>query len=260
MKIFKITYLIMLIMLSLTSCLSYKPGTVYQTGRSDLSSIAQVSVPFIEIDPEWNKLEVIEEDSFGRVLYKFMSYSRALGELNDDQIWTMLICQKSDKNYTYYYENYSFILSGGDDDFENAEIEKLKVWNDWNKDLDDSKMTKVINDYSPYGRLSLSYDEYDEISINIASYISFDDESKLYLDLIAIDANLKYFFIIREYSSNENEVILGASYFAILNQDFMIESNDCVIKILDIVNCQADMAKIKERCNWTFEKYLPPED
>ena len=64
-----------------------------------------------------------------------------LSDYSDDFVYAMVICQKSDENFAYYYDDFNFILSE-DGEFGEEEITKLKNWNDWSQNLDYSKNGK----------------------------------------------------------------------------------------------------------------------
>ncbi|RGQ33011.1 hypothetical protein DWY99_14150 [[Clostridium] leptum] len=133
MKKFLSVTLALLILFNLTSC--YRPNTIFRTKRSDLYAVTCFSVPYISGDPEWDKLFIMEKDSQGRTLYKYIASTRYLSDYSDDFVYAMVICQNSDENFAYYYDNFNFILSE-DGEFSEEEITKLKTWNDWEKDLD----------------------------------------------------------------------------------------------------------------------------
>lgn len=100
-------------------------------------------------------LEVIEEDFFGRKLFCYYE--------SDDTGVCLLISQKAESGYVYFYPDCNFIaaplvagnkvdLHGTDipstidnplNDFKMEEINKLKELNDWNKELREDKMAKA---------------------------------------------------------------------------------------------------------------------
>ena len=78
------------------------------------------------------KLEVLEEDKYGRVMFSYSEYKSF-------NTYNILIKQSCDEDYVYYYPDINFI-SNSDNNFSTEEIEKLKLENDWNLDLNYNKM------------------------------------------------------------------------------------------------------------------------
>lgn len=94
-------------------------------------------------------ISIIEEDSYGRIMF---FYSGNDSDVYKNMIDIVGICQKSDKKNTYYYEDDCFFVCKGFDDglklsdilpLVQNDIDKLKKLNDWNKELDESKMTSA---------------------------------------------------------------------------------------------------------------------
>ena len=71
MKKFLSVTLALLILFNLTSC--YRPNTIFRTERSDLYAVTCFSVPYIAGNPEWDKVFIMEQDSQGRTLYKYIA-------------------------------------------------------------------------------------------------------------------------------------------------------------------------------------------
>jgi len=102
----------------------------------------------------------IEEDGYGRMIYIFSGFSITAedNERVGRQLWAVLIQQKTDDDYVYYYPDFNFIVKEFADSkqsvskdvfLENTyhqlpkeEIEALKENNDWNKPFNADKMIK----------------------------------------------------------------------------------------------------------------------
>ena len=97
MKKFLSVTLALLILFNLTSC--YRPNTIFRTERSDLYAVTCFSVPYIAGNPEWDKVFIMEQDSQGRTLYKYIANTKFLSDYSDDFVYAMVICQKSDENF-----------------------------------------------------------------------------------------------------------------------------------------------------------------
>lgn len=233
-------------LISSTSC--YQLHGVHSSGRSDLYAVACYSVPFVTGNPNFDAVKVIEKDKYGRVLFKYTSFTHALDDFNGDHVCALLICQKSDKEYAYYYENYSFIISTGDDTFADSEIQRLKELNDWDKELVQAKMSKVMNRFGPYGNL-MFFDD-DESVAAVKNYLEPQKSARYFSDIISMDADNKIFYVLREYAKSNNGYSYFKAYFVISDKNFNIESDTSIMIIDDIINCQANMQSFKEQNNW----------
>ena len=87
--------LALLILFNLTSC--YRPNTIFRTERSDLYAVTCFSVPYIAGNPEWDKVFIMEQDSQGRTLYKYIANTKFLSDYSDDFVYAMVICQNQTK-------------------------------------------------------------------------------------------------------------------------------------------------------------------
>lgn len=248
MRLVPIRLLVVIIfaILSLSAC--YFPSSVYRSGRSDLFAVACYSVPFLHSSREFDRVEVIEKDKFGRVLYKYTSNSDALFEYNGNHICALLICQKTDKKYAYYYENYSFIISMGDDTFNESDIQRLKELNDWGMELVSEKLSKVLNSFGPYG--TQSFFEPEKAEDVVKSYLDLQTSPLFFTDLIAMDAENRIFYVLREYNKSAKGYVFGKTYFVISDKAFNIDSDSSIMIVDDIINCQEDMQSFKDRNNW----------
>ena len=186
MKKFLSVTLALLILFNLTSC--YRPNTIFRTERSDLYAVTCFSVPYIAGNPEWDKVFIMEQDSQGRTLYKYIANTKFLSDYSDDFVYAMVICQKSDENFAYYYDDFNFILSEDN-------LVKKKSWNDWIL----FKNGKSQNNYHPH-KTSYSYSETDFLNYNEDDILKawepyFNDVNLSYrIDLVSKDAKDRYLF------------------------------------------------------------------
>lgn len=113
----------------------------YTGEETDLYTIAAYSI--LPSDSMGTKIEIIEEDAYGRVLYKVEStkdplFYQCFGEKGP--LIAFFICQHSDKQKVYYYEDDCYMVFASAEDFSSAEQMQLKEQNDWDLPLDDDKM------------------------------------------------------------------------------------------------------------------------
>lgn len=134
----KLKIILIVFVVFLTSCTQDKDD--YNGEYPELYSIAINSLLGAEgyhfgerkIPPN---LKVIEEDEYGRKLYTYSEY-------NTVSAYSLIISQKSDDDYAYFYPDYNFI-SKSKGDFSGVEIEDLKKKNDWDKGIDVEKCIRV---------------------------------------------------------------------------------------------------------------------
>lgn len=104
---------------------------------------------------EFESISIIEEDSYGRIMFY---YAGVDSNIYKKRLRIICICQKSSKKYTYYYEDDCFFVCKDLGDWSNVsdilplvqdELEELKELNDWDNELDESKMTsaKIVKNF-----------------------------------------------------------------------------------------------------------------
>lgn len=77
---------------------------------------------------------VLEEDSYGRVLYTYMTHDVVSGKEEN----ALIICQLLDGEFVYFYEDVCFKIG----EYDEADIEQIKAQNDWEKKQNFDKMTR----------------------------------------------------------------------------------------------------------------------
>lgn len=95
-------------------------------------------------DTKGKKVNIIERDEYGRVLFEYFAYN----SFTQDEDSVYVICQKTDREYTYFYEDVCYTHKTDNP----SEIERLKEDNDWKKELNPSEMSRR--------RVKLSFDLY----------------------------------------------------------------------------------------------------
>lgn len=113
----------------------------YTGNETALYTIAAYSI--LPSDLMGTTIETIEEDAYGRVLYKVECskdplFYQCFGE--QGPLIAFFICQHIDNQLVYYYEDDCFMVFANAEDFSSVEQIKLKEQNDWNQPLDYNKM------------------------------------------------------------------------------------------------------------------------
>jgi hypothetical protein len=142
---------LVLISLLLSAC---HDTHLYRGEFPDLHIIAVESV-IGSINDEMNRVVVIDEDDYGRKLFAFSGYSPMGHNDNSTSVIAILVSQRTDEKYSYYYDSLNFYsktidsefidlsLQEVNDYFSQEDLEKLKTANDWDKPIDEGKLFRV---------------------------------------------------------------------------------------------------------------------
>lgn len=198
-------------------------------------------------ESEWVITEVIEEDSYGRILFSYTMNVEGV-YYGYGQIWVLAICQKFDKKLTYYYEDMCFILSDEFEDFSEEDIKNLKINNDWDKPLNEEKMSNrpIHGNYNGYSGM-LAHDIITE-GISIAEGV---DVSVTFVDYDGTD---KILCLAYEYDANKYDGIMVEVkyYLMIINEDGSYNEDTYLIEFNDFYNYQKLLHKFKLDNGWSF--------
>jgi hypothetical protein len=186
-------------------------------------------------------IKIMEKDEYDRVLFYYRE---------DEMSEHLLIAQKSDGVYVYYYPDFNFIShSYSLPDFSEQAILELKDKNDWNKPLDESKSIKQnITRIKP--EYSLDKDLIEEIFEKAIDYSGKETISRGYNMYLTSDENGKKLFLclgVIPYG-NRDWIYLAI----IINADGSCDLATCFMKLTDLYNYQHDLKAFKELNNWTY--------
>ncbi|MBQ7049059.1 MAG: hypothetical protein IJN87_00385, partial [Firmicutes bacterium] len=208
---------VILYLVNLTACYNkYRKGLWL-----DLGICASYAVPGMYVNELRGTYdyEIIETDSYGRILYKF----EAKNVLTEKEEIVYVICQKNVSKYVYFYEDicYQFAQNHNDD------LMELKERNDWECELDKEKMSRresMVNlDHYIIEDCDLENLEVREVAakefgvtrymVSIISFLDVDSEGKgMYLLSVEKDNEVtKYVAIVStdydiSYMEAPNEV------------------------------------------------------
>lgn len=241
-KIIKFSTLILVVIMLILLC-SCDRFHNYKGDDYDLFTVATNSMigtkGAVFMRPDGPTLTVKENDSYGRTLFYYW-------ENSSFSTHSILICQKAEGDYVFYYEDCNFI-SKGENNFTDEEINKLKEANDWNKELDESKMIKkpIIKNKQKINR------KYETSTIEEAlervTYGALDGgyEYGFHEYCYSNENNSKNLFLVCMRASGQQEKNL----LVILNNDCSY-GNNCVMELKDYKNYQEDLKQFKEINNW----------
>jgi len=80
------------------------------------------------------RIRILEEDNYGRVLF---SYTESGEREHAISLYNLVIMQKVEGDYVYFYPHYNFISRDVGGSFTDAAIDALKEANSWNQPLSD---------------------------------------------------------------------------------------------------------------------------
>lgn len=188
---------------------------------------------------------IIERDSKGRILFEFTCDSVHKNFSSNPRNTVIVICQKNDREYTYFYEDicYTFELN------DSTALETLKEQNDWNKELDESKMSRrqaqVSFDRAIINESSKNYRFYD-FKDEVLDDVGIEDK---YCDMWIIDTDEtgKDLFCLNIFS-DETRAQLESRYFVLRKSDdeFAYAKTDH-----EVFN-KEDLIKLKKENGWKY--------
>ena len=206
--------------LELTLCGAYAvPGTFHSDLKGNVSSVM-----------------ILEEDVYGRILFEYVTTS----VIKEEKITALVICQKIDSKYVYFYEDQCYLFSVN----EEPEIDLLKANNDWGIPLNESKMSRrankvsfdlfIVNDSSLNGQ---------RIRDEFASAAGVSKSQVLRYGFLDIDnAKSHELYWIYIHSEDGDEY-----YFAISNESYQIS----YLNVTDGFD-PTEVAALKQDSGWRY--------
>lgn len=251
-KLSALVLLLVLTLLILTGCYSGYSGE-----HTDLYTVAINSLSWIfghsfgadfAMDSE---IEIIEQDQYGRTLFTYYEKYYVGGDISFS---SLVICQSSNEQHAFYYEDVNFIVKEQEVDipwpvneFTNEEIEQLKLANDWNKPLN---LEKCVKKELTTEKLDVPHEK--KIEKIIEEQFQLHERDKIsvrYLTKSAVNDNYLIYGYLRGYADfhiNDFEV-----YFVGLVE---IENNKIkdvhFLQPTNVFDYQTELMEFKKAHNW----------
>lgn len=224
----------------------------YQGTQNDLFEVGIRNLPGTP-GARNDTIEVIEEDNYGRVLFRFSSdgvfFVDASQVVEDRNLKAYVICQKSTKTEAYYLENECYLVAKDWDYFTEDVLADFKNKNDWNKELVDSKLTccKIGEPTSDMSFHLPSDEEIRSIIGKLDEDVTWTEEVTWTTDFINYDATGRALVFVRVHSNSS--VQFCGSYIMISDStgSFTIEATQ---KIDDFYNHKQELINLKEKVGW----------
>ena len=231
----------------------------YGGDNMELYTIAAFSIPYA--DRTGTKIRTIEEDQYGRVLFLVSFRSSGFYYQSEyEKMYAYAVCQKSDEERTYYYEDDCFLLYLTEDMFTESEQNKLKELNDWDKPLNEAKMTsrQIIEPHdSKLRATSLGFDKAFSVSLHLkaaflAEHPVDTDRQHVFYKYLDCDAAGKSVGVVWYwyYSDNDSNDTETEAYFIMVDEDCLLTNKAQIAKITDTLHFQDELKMFKAANNW----------
>ena len=178
--------------------------------------------------------EPIERDSFGRILYTY-STRNFLSEIQET---VYVICQKYDSEYVYFYEDICYLPIDRSDD----ELETLKTKNDWDKELDLSKMSRRTND--------ITFD----LVLNTSNDLVWNKAENVWSKALGVEvSDIKEMCIVDEDPSG-NVICFSKVSGLVDKRYFVFCSSEYEIEYMEIKSYSdlSELYSFKAKCGWEY--------
>lgn len=152
---------LLFVLLLLSGC--YPKGSVADTGFYAPYYIADVNVPYADhlSSSHFDRVELVEQDSYGRQYFKYKTYSSLLSS----NLEIHIICQKAEENLLYYIQDGCYMACKVQDGlFAETDIMQFKSQNDWEMPFKAEKYSTTSNGYNkdlvyedPFGETLMDY-------------------------------------------------------------------------------------------------------
>ena len=195
------------------------------------------------------KVELVEEDSHGRKLYRFSClsttgnlYADGYDEEASENLRAYLISQKETKEGVYYMDSVCYMVRLSWDEFTDELLDDLKALNQWGGEMDDADLCfcPLTNADKPlYAEVKAAYTAYTGKEI---------DESRMYISYVCNDANGKCLAFVREYDKMAREPI-GKAY-AFIATPSKVGEEFYVVELNDFYQHNDEIKKMKADAGW----------
>ena len=200
-------------------------------------------------------IELVEEDSFGRVLFSYYESSHY------DEGWpnafSYLICQKIDETYVYYYPDFNFIIKEWnhlDVPFSDEEIEDLKNKNDWGKEINEKELIKYeITRKKKDPEVKIKVKDFDVLFQKIVKEHGRIGDGTIvrpYVLYLTSDSYGRTLYYASAAHIDVSKEVMKLNLAIIFNPDGSYDEKICVMELIDLYNYQDSLKEFKELNGW----------
>ena len=257
----KKTIAFILLLALLMVCTSCHYGAYYYVDSEDKSAfiIASYNIPGAS-DGYDTQVELIEEDSYGRKLYRFSCICQNGLFYKDGYNYDVepsvnlrayVISQKETKKGVYYLDSVCYMIRLTWDEFSDELIEELKALNQWDTELNTGTMC-----YRPYPGSKLGGTEVNPLFSEVEMAYKKHTGKDLYRDNVAIlyvcnDTAGKCLAFVREYTgANEKESNCAYAIIALPSTSDEEEPKYYIAELDDFYQQNDVVIALKEEAGW----------
>lgn len=178
---------------------------------------------------------VSERDKEGRILFIYETKSAISNNVESAYV----ICQKIDSQYVYFYEDICYQLSTN----EKFDIETLKELNDWDKSLDESKMSKRKHDIS-MDLFIMTESQLDHNKVVLLCCRAFDVD----------DSQIEFLTVLDVNQSGQAIYLLSIEQDDITEKHFVLADTNYEISFVEVDADSIDqLSVLKKENGWIYE-------
>lgn len=245
-----------LMLVSLCACDPIFRASIADLKYADLFQVAAYSSFGVTTSTRlmgMNSIVILEEDFYGRILflyrdrYDFSSWFQGCKGL--------FIVQKSEDDTVWFYEDFCYKTWGGTEEMDWAYVDTLKEKNDWEKPLNEKKMSKLEYDGLDYC-LDIPHAEESDAG----KFITNTQEFKPFLQFTSesIERSITYSYLCKDetdqriflacgITEQDDEETYGPYYIYLIRPD---GSYECV-EINSPFDCNQELHDLKVKNNWS---------
>ena len=208
MKRIYVTVLVLMCMLS--GCL-YPKETPAATGLYEPVYIAEANVPLAwMVSPgHFDRVTELERDSYGRVYYSY----RPPSAINNSGVDIHIISQGSKDGYVLYYPDICYMIRLEEGaPFTQAQIDHLKLLNDWDIPIKEEKTYRVS---SVEGQKDIAYEE--DICEAIRYHLKLNDSYVVAHNGLEYKNSHEQLLFVSVYYGGENEKQVGKQTYYLMS-------------------------------------------
>lgn len=240
----------------------------YEGNHMELYTMAAFNVIGVDGREKEPVIRILETDDYGRELFCVTFRNPVFYSFySNDTVENMcaiayMICQKAEKYQVFYYEDVCYRICKNEGMFSPEERNSLKEQNDWNKPLNDAKMTFrsiIKSNTQKLEAMPLDYDTAFDIDLykqelfwSLTPKISKDRMLSAFLDCNQQGKSLIVVWSwssINDYDNNEPDSNLMA-YFMMLESDSLQTKKGTTKRILDPDHYWIELHDFKEENGW----------
>lgn len=247
-----------------TGCDFSMEPAYYRGERMDLYTVASFSI--LGVEAPNTSISVIETDNYGRTLFE----TRFAGDGSDlfyfqkplrpSWLYAYIVSQKTEQKDVYYYEDECWSVFEKPDDFAEKDKAELLERNDWNKPLDQERMTsrRIIESDQLKTFSTAIYDKQFKIQAaanNIVSDFVMEKKDFPYKYLLDIDKDGRSIFVAWICHNNgveeeTNNTVSVTAYFILIRNDCSYDKNTCIYGISDMQHYWRELMDFKKLNSW----------